>query len=210
MLSRRSFLKNVLLGAAAASSPTLAFGAFEYGADGAPLPRYEEKSLLELRPAQQPLYVEGLLNLRSGFTGERWTCQFRDPQGNYNPEHLHYLNWFMRCRDHQHTQMDVTVVEMLNYLAKWFPGNPEITVNSAYRSPQYNRTLARTNENVAKNSLHMYGQAIDFSIPGVPIRTVCQVAQAVRNMVGSGGVGFYPRQNFVHIDCGGRAATWVK
>lgn len=211
MLSRRSFLKSLLVATATASSPTLALGAFEYGADGAPLPHYKDTDLEQLQPAQRPLYVEGILNLRSGYTGERWTCHFRDPQGNYNAEHLQYLNWFLRCSyDHRYTQIDVRVIEMLNYLAKWFPENPEITVNSAYRTPQYNRVLARSNENVAKNSLHIRGQAVDFSIHGVPIRSVCQVAQAVRNVAGSGGVGYYPRQNFVHIDCGGRAATWVR
>ncbi|TSK07839.1 MAG: DUF882 domain-containing protein [Geobacter sp.] len=210
MLSRRSFIKTLAIAAAAVSSPTLALG-FEYGADGAPLPHYDDKDLLELRPAQQPRFVEGLINLRSGFTGERFQCHFRDPQGNYNAEHLQYLNWFMRCNyDHQYTRMDIRVVEMLNYLAKWFPGNPEITINSAYRTPRYNRILARSNENVAKNSLHMQGQALDFSVQAIPIRSVCQVAQAVRNMVGAGGVGFYPSQNFVHIDCGQRAATWVR
>lgn len=209
MVSRRSFLKTLAIAAAAASSPTLALG-FQYGADGAPLPHYKETDLAG-RPAQQPLYVDGILNLRSGYTGERYQFHFRDPQGNYNPEHLHYLNWFMRCSyDSQYTQIDVRVVEMLNYIAKWFPGNPEVTINSAYRTPQYNRILARSNENVAKNSLHMTGRALDFSIQGVPIRQVCQVAQAVRNIAGSGGVGYYPRQSFVHIDCGDRASTWVR
>lgn len=210
MVSRRFFLKTLGLAVVTASSPTLALGS-QYGADGAPLPAYEETSFRDLQPAQQPLYVEGFLKLRSGYTGERFECHFRDPQGNYNAEHLQYLNWFLRCSyDHRYTQIDARVVEMLNYLAKWFPGNPEITINSAYRTPQYNRLLARINENVAKNSLHMSGRAIDFSIPGVPIRTVCQVAQTVRNMAGSGGVGYYPRHNFVHIDCGERAATWVR
>lgn len=210
MFSRRTFLKSLVLAAGAVTSPTLSLG-FEYGADGAPLPRLDDNSLSELRPVQAPLYVEGILNLRSGYTGERFQCHFRDPQGNYNAEHLNYLNWFLRCSyDHQYTQVDVRVIEMLNYLAKWFPGNPEVTINSAYRTPEFNRILARSNENVAKNSLHMRGKAIDFSIHGVPTRTVCQVAQAVRNMAGSGGVGFYPRQSFVHIDCGGRAATWVR
>lgn len=200
-----------MLATAAASAPTTAIASVysDLSLQGEDLPELDSDPLEA--PAPAPRYVEGLLNLRSGYTGERFQFYFRDQQGNYNPEMLSYLNWFMRCSyDSQYTQIDVRVLEMLNYIAKWWPGNPEVTVNSAYRTPQYNRVLARSNENVAKNSLHMYGQAIDFSIKGVPIRQVCQVAQTVRNMVGAGGVGYYPKSNFVHIDCGQRAATWMK
>ena len=213
MLTRRKFLTTLALAAAVISTPGVCLaGLSPYGsdADGTPLPPLNDRDLRG-RPAQQPLYVDGILNLRSGYTGERFQFHYRDAHGNYNPEMLHYLNWFMRCsHDNQFIPIDTRVIEMLNYIAKWFPGNPEITINSAYRTPSFNRILAKGNENVAKNSLHIAGKALDFSIPGIPIRQVCQVAQTVRNMAGYGGLGYYPHKNFVHLDCGDRASTWVK
>jgi uncharacterized protein YcbK (DUF882 family) len=208
--SRREFLTGLALGLAALTTPALATADLLTDANGAPLPDYDGRTL-QGRPERQPQYVEGVLNLKSGHTGERYRFAYRDTQGNYDPQILLALSWFMRCYSDRdaYVSMDLRVIEMVNYLAKWFPGNPEITITSAYRTPYYNRMIAKSNENVAKNSLHMAGRAIDFSIPGIPIRQVCQVALAVRNMAGSGGVGYYPRQGFVHLDCGDRASTWV-
>jgi len=216
MISRRQFLTGLALTAAAAATPALALAAIPFPSDdmgsnqnGDPLPDYDERSL-QGRPEQQPLYVDGMLKLRRGHTGERYGFNFRDVQGNYNPEIMLSLDWFMRCNyDDSYLRMDTRIIEELNYIAKWF-GNPEITINSAYRTPRYNQLISKNNENVAKNSLHIVGRAIDFSIPGIPIRQVCQVAQATRNLAGTGGVGYYPSQNFVHIDCGTRSATWVR
>lgn len=210
-LSRRQFLTGLALGVATVATPLLAVADLLTDANGAPLPGYDDRTL-QGRPEQKPQYVEGLLNLKSGHTGERYQFAYRDTQGNYDQQTLLALSWFMRCHSDRdaYVSMDLKVIEMVNYLAKWFTGNPEITINSAYRTPRYNALIARHNENVAKNSLHMQGQAIDLSIHGIPIRQVCQVAQAVRNMTGSGGVGYYPSSGFVHMDCGPRAATWVR
>jgi uncharacterized protein YcbK (DUF882 family) len=51
---------------------------------------------------------------------------------------------------------------------------------------------------VASDSQHMNGNAMDISMPGVPVFKVRQVARSL----GMGGVGFYPRSGFVHIDTG--------
>jgi uncharacterized protein YcbK (DUF882 family) len=56
---------------------------------------------------------------------------------------------------------------------------------------------------VAKNSLHMKGQAADLRLKS---RTVNQMAKAAE-ACSAGGVGHYPRSNFVHMDCG-PVRTW--
>jgi uncharacterized protein YcbK (DUF882 family) len=56
---------------------------------------------------------------------------------------------------------------------------------------------------VAKNSLHMQAHAIDIRIPGVSTLTLRDAALALHE----GGVGYYPRSGFVHVDTG-RVRTW--
>ena len=73
-----------------------------------------------------------------------------------------------------------------------------IEVLSAYRSPTTNAWLASVSRGVASDSQHMNGNAMDISMPGVPVFKVRQVARSL----GMGGVGFYPRSGFVHIDTG--------
>ena len=69
---------------------------------------------------------------------------------------------------------------------------------SGYRSPQTNAMLRSRSRGVAKNSLHMRGQAADLRLAS---RSVNQMARAAIACNG-GGVGRYSGSNFVHMDCG--------
>lgn len=72
-------------------------------------------------------------------------------------------------------------------------------VISGYRSPTTNARLKATRGGgVATRSLHMHGQAIDVRLPGVPLADLRDAALAL----GRGGVGYYPREQFVHVDVG--------
>ena len=64
--------------------------------------------------------------------------------------------------------------------------------------------LSQRTRGVAKHSLHIEAKAIDIRIPGIRTRDVAQVARALQ----SGGVGYYPRRNFVHLDVGD-VRTWT-
>ena len=153
-------------------------------------------------------YCAGKLCLRSASRGEAGEFVFRDTSGNYDKQTIAALNWFLRCNDGSWQYMDIRTIESLNYLSAIL-GNPEILVTSGYRSPAYNARLALSNESVARNSLHQYGQAVDFTIYGMNVRELCSYALYARNRMGYGGVGYYPRANFVHLDCG-RVRNWVK
>ena len=153
-------------------------------------------------------FCDGRFCLKSAIHGEASEFHFRDTAGNYNHEVLQRLNWFLRCRDGSWQYMDIRMLETLNYLSALMDV-PQIQVNSGYRSPAYNARLAITNENVARNSLHQFGQAIDFSILGVSVKNLCSYALYARNTVGYGGVGYYPRAGFVHLDSG-RTKQWVR
>jgi uncharacterized protein YcbK (DUF882 family) len=73
-----------------------------------------------------------------------------------------------------------------------------VEVFSAYRSPATNAWLASQSRGVARDSQHMNGNAMDIRFPGVAVARVRQAARALQ----MGGVGFYPRSGFVHLDTG--------
>lgn len=74
----------------------------------------------------------------------------------------------------------------------------ELHIISGFRSPEYNQLLIRKGRGVIRHSLHLEGKAIDFRIPGVDLGTVRRVALSLER----GGVGYYPRSGFVHLDSG--------
>ena len=77
-------------------------------------------------------------------------------------------------------------------------------VISGYRSPVTNERLrSRGGQGVARHSLHMEGRAIDVRMPGVPLQDLRDAALSLK----LGGVGFYPREQFVHVDTG-RVRSW--
>jgi uncharacterized protein YcbK (DUF882 family) len=78
-----------------------------------------------------------------------------------------------------------------------------VHVVSGYRSPRTNAMLAAASDGVARNSLHTAGMAIDIRVPGRSLRHVHRAAVALQ----AGGVGYYPRSGFVHLDVG-RVRYW--
>ena len=69
---------------------------------------------------------------------------------------------------------------------------------SGYRSPATNKQLSAKSSGVAKKSLHMQGKAIDIRLPGTSLKHLRKAAIALQ----SGGVGYYPKSNFIHVDTG--------
>lgn len=73
-----------------------------------------------------------------------------------------------------------------------------IEIISGYRSPHVNAMMANASSGVARRSFHMKGMAIDLRVDGTPLRKLQQTALDMRR----GGVGYYPKSGFVHIDVG--------
>ena len=147
---------------------------------------------------------EGKLSLHNINNNERLTVSYRNELGEYNPEALTALDWIFRCQiTNETTAMDLRVLEYLNRLDNSLGGGNEIQIISGYRSPSYNSKLRSLSRGVAKHSLHMKGKAIDLAIPGVGLDKVRRTALAFS----AGGVGYYPRGGFVHIDSGA-FRTW--
>lgn len=213
-IDRREFLHITGVAMAALVLPSKVFAATdgwidrwweEDGKDGAPLPGIRTPANPKRETGK---YCEGRLRLKSLIHGDAYEFRFRDGDGNYDTQVLASLSWFLRCKDGTWCQMDIRTVETLNYLSALLDV-PEIHITSGYRSPDYNQMLARHNENVARSSLHQFGRALDFTIPGVNIRDVCSYALYARNMLGYGGIGYYPKSSFVHLDSG-PVREWAK
>ena len=142
---------------------------------------------------------EGRLTLVNLWTDERLNVTYRDETGQYDLDALDEMNHILRCH---HTgevaAMDVRVIEYVNLVQKKLGGDRAVGVISGFRSPEYNASLVRSGRRAAKNSLHVQGQAIDVRIAGVHPKIIRQAALEL----GYGGVGYYPRAKFVHLDSG--------
>jgi uncharacterized protein YcbK (DUF882 family) len=133
------------------------------------------------------------LNTQESITVTYWR------EGRYVQSELDKLNAFLRdTRDGDQVQMDPQLFDVLWHVRRALASDAPYQVLSAYRSPQTNAWLASARRGVAWDSLHIRGQAIDVQLPG---RTPFQIRQAARTL-GLGGVGFYPRSGFVHLDTG--------
>ena len=71
-----------------------------------------------------------------------------------------------------------------------------VNVHSGYRSKETNENLRRNSYKVAKNSLHILGKAIDFSIDGINSKRLAKIVRTHSH----GGGGSY--KTFVHLDSG--------
>lgn len=142
---------------------------------------------------------EGRLSFYNVWTDERLTVTYRNEAGGYDWDALDEVNQILRCHyTGEVAAIDVRVLEHVNLVQKKLGGEREVYVISGYRSPEYNAMLVRTGRRAVKNSLHVQGQAIDLQIAGVHPKVVRQAALEL----GYGGVGYYPRSKFVHLDSG--------
>jgi uncharacterized protein YcbK (DUF882 family) len=124
--------------------------------------------------------------------------------GEYIPEALKEINHFMRdVRTGQSSTMDPRTIDIMAAAHQILDASEPFMLLSGYRSPQTNAALRARSRGVARNSLHMKGQAADLRLK---TRSVSQVARAAEACA-SGGVGRYSRSNFVHMDCG-PLRTW--
>jgi uncharacterized protein YcbK (DUF882 family) len=144
------------------------------------------------------------LRLYHTHTGEHIDIVYRRGD-QYLPEAEAQLDHFLR--DHRTGDVkhyDPHVFDILSDLAAAV-GHPnaEIDIICGYRTPWSNEFLRARSSGVAKNSQHMQAHAIDIRIPGVRTLALRNAALAL----GRGGVGYYPRSAFVHVDTG-RVRTW--
>lgn len=148
-------------------------------------------------PAIVPRENERSLRLYNTHTSERLQIVYWEPEG-YIKEALADISYLLR--DH-HTgavhPIDPGLLDLLHDLNAVLDTVVPFHVLSGFRSPATNaRLVAR--QGAARHSLHMEGKAIDIRMPGRSLNAVRRAALALK----SGGVGYHPRLDFVHIDVG--------
>jgi len=138
------------------------------------------------------------LSLIHTHTGERLNETYFDVNG-YVSEALGRVNRFLRdFRSDEVHPIDVRTLDILHDLQAMTGHEAPYEIISGYRSPQTNAALRRNSTGVAEHSFHTQGRAIDVRLAGFSTSQLHALARSMRR----GGVGFYPRSDFVHLDSG--------
>lgn len=175
LLSRRNFLLCGALAAGKCLLPGAAFGAIS-------APAVAEKTL-----AFHNLHT--LENLDIVYW--RW--------GSYLPTALEEINYMFRDRrtEEIHT-IAPALLDVLHNLKHRLKTDAPFELVCGYRSPKTNAMLRKKSRGVAKRSLHLKGMAVDIRVPGYRTAALRDIAMSLK----AGGVGYYPRSRFVHVDIG--------
>ena len=121
--------------------------------------------------------------------------------GRYDQSGLREANVFLRdWRRNEPTKMDPRLLDLVWEAYRASGSKGYINVICGYRSPSTNSMLRSRSRGVANKSQHMLGKAMDFYIPGVPLKTLRDIGLKMQG----GGVGYYPTSGspFVHMDVG--------
>jgi uncharacterized protein YcbK (DUF882 family) len=119
--------------------------------------------------------------------------------GHYVPDALEKIDYIMR--DHRTGEVksiDLGLINLLHTIKIHIGLDEPFHVVSGYRCRKSNELLRKSGRNAARNSYHLKGQAADIRLPDGHLASLRKVATVIKG----GGVGYYPRDNFVHVDVG--------
>jgi uncharacterized protein YcbK (DUF882 family) len=143
-----------------------------------------------------------LLNIHNGedFEGVYWK------NGSYDEKALKHLSYLLRDRrNSKEHPMDPQLFDLMHKLGSTLGKQDPFQIICGYRSKESNEKMHRASKGVAKNSMHLKGKAIDLRMDGVPLKELSNAARSLK----AGGVGYYPKSNFVHIDIRPKVAFWT-
>jgi len=181
-IDRRDFLRVGMAGLVGIAAPTLLTSGEAYASNGG---RWR-------------------VSFENAHTHERFSGVYRVGD-QYLPEAFEKIN--RALRDHRTGEMfpmDPHVIDIMSRVQGKVGRGHKLHVLSGYRSPKTNNMLRGKTRGVAKNSFHMYGQALDLRMDDVGASRIRSAARGLR----AGGVGYYPRRNFTHVDTGD-VRTWT-
>jgi uncharacterized protein YcbK (DUF882 family) len=169
------------------------------------LPRHSEAATAGLSKTRPDPLSERRIVMLHPSSGERLDVVYYR-KGAYVPEALKKINYLFRDR---HRDVTGTIdPELIDYLVDLrtrlsLPPTIVFDILSGYRTASTNHDLARSNRNVAKESLHIHGWAVDFRMENVNGRAIAEIAKTMQR----GGVSYYPSDNHLHVDLG-NIRTW--
>ncbi len=212
--SRRKFLKQIACGsllalsgsdiASAAIRDIIKPGQYGHGH------LYRHKSHIEPRHQHSAFQNESqvqspnstaykTLSFEHSQTGDKLIKLTYFENGRYIKDALNEINFLLRdCHTDDIHPIDIALLDQLHDLKETLGVNKPFHIVSGYRSPTTNAELRRHSNRVAEHSFHMQGRAIDIRVEGLDARTIRNAALTMAR----GGVGYYPYNNFVHLDTG--------
>ena len=160
-------------------------------------------SIPSLLYAKQNISISRELEFINLHTDETVRCCYWK-NGNYLADGLNKINVILR--DHRANEIhsiDRSLLNLLHALREAVGSESPFQVISAYRSSATNEKLRKSDSGVAKKSLHMQGKAIDIRLPDINLTELRDTAISFQ----AGGVGYYEKSDFLHIDIG-RTRAW--
>ncbi len=146
---------------------------------------------------------ERVLSFFHTHTSDRLTVPYF-ADGCYIFESLVRLDRFLRDhRTGEEHRIDPALFDLLHDLRQATGARKPFQVISAYRSPRTNEILHTASRGVARRSLHLSGRAIDVRLSDVSSGVLRDAAKELAR----GGVGYYRKSDFVHVDTG-RVRAW--
>lgn len=104
----------------------------------------------------------------------------------------------MRSRgDDKIYPIDINLIYLLDHVQDYFQADT-VEIICGYRSPGFNHSLRAQGRNVAEQSYHMNGIAVDIHLDEIPENRLAQYLRSLKK----GGVGYYPKLLMVHVDLG--------
>lgn len=145
--------------------------------------------------AKQPERKLSLYNLH---TGEQLRTTYW-VAGEYQRSELSAIYHLLRDhRTDEVAELDDKLIDLMNLLHLQMAAKQPFHIISGYRSPKTNENLRKTSSGVARKSYHTKGQAVDLRLPDRDLADLHRTALKME----AGGVGYYPKSNFIHIDVG--------
>ncbi len=118
--------------------------------------------------------------------------------GRYLPEAVAQIGRILRDPHDDTHRVDPRLIDLMARMQRTLGTSAPLEIVSGYRSPRSNAAARRADGRVARNSFHVQGKAVDIRVPGF---TLGQLRRAGLSLQ-AGGVGTYPRRDFLHLDVG--------
>lgn len=142
------------------------------------------------------------LSLYAVNTGEHLSVEYCRA-GAYEPQALAAVNRLFRDHYNDETHViDAALLDRLYGVTRVLGTREAVHVVCGYRSPSTNAMKHHDHGGAASQSFHLTGRAVDVFLPD---RDLGEIRTAALQM--GGGVGYYPRSGFVHLDTG-PTRTW--
>lgn len=133
------------------------------------------------------------------FKGVYWV------NGQLIPEAIDDLNHLLRdWRTNEKITINPKLFDMLHKLSTSLETKKPFEIICGYRTSQTNENLRQAKSGIAKRSRHLTGDAIDFRVSGIPLKDLRKAALLEK----AGGVGYYPKSGFIHVDIRDKPASW--